>query len=86
VAIIGEFEQPGPKVQASEIIWTNIDEEAESLGTEIQTTYQERADSNQPIPNMKRVSIDIEVESEGRMPNPREHDRRIIAVDFARWI
>jgi DNA polymerase, archaea type len=33
---------------------------------------------------MKRVSIDIEVESEeGRIPNPREHDRRIIAVGFA---
>ena len=38
---------------------------------------------NQPIPDLKRVSIDIEVESEeGRMPTPREHERRIIAVGF----
>ncbi|MGI0001526.1 MAG: DNA-directed DNA polymerase I, partial [Nitrososphaeraceae archaeon] len=59
---------------------------AESLGTEKYRHYiQEWADLlNQPIPNMKRVSIDIEVESEeGRIPNPREHDRRIIAVGFA---
>ena len=38
---------------------------------------------NQPIPEIKRVSVDIEVESEeGRMPTPRDHDRRIIAVGF----
>lgn len=38
---------------------------------------------NQPIPEIKRISVDIEVESEeGRMPTPRDHDRRIIAVGF----
>ena len=38
---------------------------------------------NQPIPDLRRVAVDIEVESEeGRMPNPRDHDRRIIAVGF----
>ena len=38
---------------------------------------------NQPIPELKRVAIDIEVETEeGRMPNPRDHDRRITAVGF----
>ncbi|HZD35068.1 MAG TPA: DNA-directed DNA polymerase I [Nitrososphaeraceae archaeon] len=36
---------------------------------------------NQPIPELKRVALDIEVESEeGQMPTPREHDRRVIAV------
>ncbi len=36
---------------------------------------------NQPIPDLKRIAVDIEVESEeGRMPNPRDHDRRIVAV------
>lgn len=36
---------------------------------------------NQPIPDLKRIAIDIEVESEeGRIPNPRDHDKRIIAV------
>ncbi|MFZ0742414.1 MAG: DNA-directed DNA polymerase I [Nitrososphaeraceae archaeon] len=83
------FKQPiSSKVQEElqKLLWTNIDEEAESLGTEKYRQYiQEWADLlNQPIPNMKRVSIDIEVESEeGRMPNPREHDRRIIAVGFS---
>jgi DNA polymerase I len=38
---------------------------------------------NQPIPELKRVAVDIEVESEeGRMPNPRDHDRRVTAVGF----
>ncbi|MGB8778410.1 MAG: DNA-directed DNA polymerase I, partial [Nitrososphaeraceae archaeon] len=83
------FKQPiSSKVQEElqKLLWTKIDEEAESLGTEKYRQYiQEWADLlNQPIPNMKRVSIDIEVESEeGRMPNPREHDRRIIAVGFS---
>jgi DNA polymerase I len=83
------FKQPiSSKVQEElqKLLWTKINEEAESLGTEKYRQYiQEWADLlNQPIPNMKRVSIDIEVESEeGRIPNPREHDRRIIAVGFA---
>ena len=83
------FKQPiSSKVQEElqKLLWTKIDEEAKSLGTEKYRQYiQEWADLlNQPIPNMKRVSVDIEVESEeGRMPNPREHDRRIIAVGFA---
>jgi len=38
---------------------------------------------NQPIPDLRRVSVDIEVESEeGRMPTPHDHDRRVIAVGF----
>ncbi|MGD1836698.1 MAG: DNA-directed DNA polymerase I [Nitrososphaeraceae archaeon] len=36
---------------------------------------------NQPIPNMKRLAIDIEVESEeGRIPHPRDHDKKITAI------
>jgi len=39
---------------------------------------------NQPIPNMKRIAIDIEVESEeGRIPHPRDHDKTIIAIGLA---
>jgi DNA polymerase I len=38
---------------------------------------------NQPIPELKRIAVDIEVETEeGRMPNPRDHDMRITAVGF----
>lgn len=36
---------------------------------------------SQPVPDLKRVALDIEVESEeGQMPTPREHEKRIIAV------
>jgi DNA polymerase I len=72
--------------ELQKLLWTKINEDADSLGTEKYRQYiQEWADLlNQPIPNMKRVSIDIEVESEeGRIPNPREHDKRIIAVGFS---
>ena len=83
------FKQPmSSKVQEElqKLLWTKINEDADSLGTEKYRQYiQEWADLlNQPTPNMKRVSIDIEVESEvGRIPNPREHDKRIIAVGFS---
>lgn len=36
---------------------------------------------NQPIPSIRRISIDIEVDSqEGRIPNPLDHDRKITAI------
>ena len=39
---------------------------------------------NQPIPNIKRIAIDIEVESEeGRIPHPRDHDKKITAIGLA---
>lgn len=38
---------------------------------------------NQPIPDLKRISLDIEVESEeGHMPTPRDHDKPITAIGF----
>ena len=38
---------------------------------------------NQPIPKIKRLSIDIEVESEiGRIPDPKIAEKRITAVGF----
>jgi len=38
---------------------------------------------NQPIPKIKRVSLDIEVESEiGRIPDPKIAEKRITAVGF----
>jgi len=38
---------------------------------------------NQPIPKIKRISLDIEVESEtGRIPDPKIAEKRITAVSF----
>src|SRR5919206_1425237 len=67
------------------LLWNKIKEEEDKDGN---IEYRQYITNwakllNQPIPNLKRVSIDIEVESEeGRMPTPRDHDRRIIAVGF----
>ena len=66
------------------LLWDKIKEAGEG-GKEYRQYITNWANLlNQPIPELKRVSIDIEVESEeGRMPNPRDHDRRVTAVGFA---
>jgi len=71
-----------------------------SLPVEIETLLRQSADkvsedvrerflelgrvTNQPIPNISRVAIDIEVESLGKsaIPSPDKADRRIIATSF----
>ena len=83
------FEQPiSGKVQEEldKLIWNKLANEIGQVGMGQYRKYIEEWAKllNQPIPDMKRVSIDIEVESEeGRMPNAREHDRRVIAVGFS---
>jgi DNA polymerase, archaea type len=83
------FEQPiSGKVQEEldKLIWNKLANEIGQVGMGQYRKYIEEWANllNQPIPDMKRVSIDIEVESEeGRMPNAREHDRRVIAVGFS---
>jgi DNA polymerase, archaea type len=83
------YEHPiSSKVQEEldKLIWNKLAPEAGQIGSGQYRKYIEDWANllNQPIPYMKRVSIDIEVESEeGRMPNAREHDRRIIAVGFS---
>ena len=66
------------------LLWDKIKEEGEA-GKEYRqyvTTWANLL--NQPIPELKRVAVDIEVEAEeGRMPTPRDHDRRVTAVGFA---
>ena len=83
------YEQPiSSKVQEEldKLIWNKLAPEAGQVGSGQYRKYIEDWANllNQPIPDMKRVSIDIEVDSEeGRMPNAREHDRRVIAVGFS---
>src|ERR687891_2375172 len=83
------YEHPiSNKVQEEldKLIWNKLAPEAGQVGSGQYRKYIEDWANllNQPIPDMKRVSIDIEVESEeGRMPNAREHDRRVIAVGFS---
>ena len=93
---LARFEQPiSHKVQEElqKLLWNKLKEdnnnnninETEQLGLEEYRHYIEEWANllNQPIPDIRRIAMDIEVESEeGRMPNPREHDRRVIAVAF----
>jgi DNA polymerase I len=81
---ITTFEYPiSDKVQSAlkSLLWDKIKETGES-GKENRQYITNWANLlNQPIPELRRVAIDIEVETEeGRMPNPREHDRRVTAV------
>jgi len=83
---ITPFEYPiSEKVQFAlrSLLWDKIKEAGEA-GKEYRQYITDWAKLlNQPIPELKRVAVDIEVESEeGRMPNPRDHDRRITAVGF----
>src|SRR5829696_4519604 len=85
---IKRFEYPiSNKVQEElkNLLWNKIKDEEDKNGNneyrQYITNWAELL--NQPIPNLKRVSIDIEVESEeGRMPTPRDHERPVIAVGF----
>ena len=84
---IDPFEyQISEKVQVAlkSLIWDKIKEAGES-GKENRQYITNWANLlNQPIPDLRRVAVDIEVETEeGRMPNPRDHDRRVTAVGFA---
>ena len=85
---IKRFEYPiSNKVQEElkNLLWNKIKEEEDKDGNNEYRQYITNWAKllNQPIPNLKRVSIDIEVESEeGRMPTPRDHDRPVIAVGF----
>jgi DNA polymerase, archaea type len=63
-------------------LWDKILESKEARNDEYRKYVREWADLlNQPIPEMRRIALDIEVDSEeGRMPVPREHDRKITAI------
>ena len=66
-------------------LWDKILESKEARNDEYRKYVREWAELlNQPIPEMKRIALDIEVDSEeGRMPIPREHDRKITAIGIA---
>lgn len=87
--IIDKFEhQISEKVQLElkSLLWDKINEQAGVADSQQYRQYLTDWANllNQPIPNLRRLSVDIEVESEeGRMPTPRDHDRKIIAIGFA---
>lgn len=84
IIIEDRFEMTGTvEIALKELLWNRLIEGTKEAVNEQYRKYI--ADwahlLNQPIPSMKRIAIDIEVDSEeGRIPNPREHDRRITAI------
>lgn len=84
IIIEDRFEMTGTvEIALKELLWNRLIEGTKEAGNEQYRKYiTDWAHLlNQPIPSMKRIAIDIEVDSEeGRIPNPREHDRRITAI------
>jgi DNA polymerase I len=73
------------QLELQNLLWNRIKEDAGKRNNDEYHQYitQWAELLNQPIPDLRRISVDIEVESEeGRMPTPRDHDRRVIAVGF----
>jgi DNA polymerase, archaea type len=73
------------QLELQNLLWSRIKEDAGKRKNDEYHQYitQWAELLNQPIPDLRRISVDIEVESEeGRMPTPRDHDRRVIAVGF----
>ena len=71
--------------ELEKLLWGRIKDDARKGNNDAYHQYITRWAEllNQPIPDLRRISVDIEVESEeGRMPTPRDHDRRVIAVGF----
>ncbi|HXX95859.1 MAG TPA: DNA-directed DNA polymerase I, partial [Candidatus Bathyarchaeia archaeon] len=71
------------RLELNKLLWDKIKEEAGGIGSQQYQQYITRWANllNQPIPNLRRLSLDIEVESEeGRIPSPRNHDKTVIAV------
>ena len=70
------------KIALKSLLWNKIDDENVVDVEEFRQFISEWADLlNQPIPKIRRLSIDIEVDSEiGRLPDPKVAERKVTAV------
>jgi len=66
------------------LLWDKISKEKMVDSKQFRDYISEWADLlNQPIPKIKRISFDIEVESEiGRIPDPKVAEKRVTAISF----
>ncbi|MFB5635962.1 MAG: DNA-directed DNA polymerase I [Nitrosopumilus sp.] len=64
------------------LLWDKVDSESMVDAEEFKKYISEWADLlNQPIPKIKRLSIDIEVEAEiGRIPDPKIAEKKVTAI------
>ena len=66
------------------LLWDKVIKETMVDSKQFQEYISEWADLlNQPIPKIKRISFDIEVESEiGRIPDPKIAEKKVTAIGF----
>ena len=72
------------KLLLKSLLWDKLSDDEMVDTKQFQQYITEWAELlNQPIPKMRRTSLDIEVESEiGRIPDPKQAERRVTAVGF----
>ena len=70
------------KLSLKNMLWDKLDNTNLPNADEFEMHVSEWADLlNQPIPKIKRISLDIEVESEiGRIPDPKAAEKKITAI------
>ncbi|PHY04980.1 MAG: DNA mismatch repair protein MutH [Thaumarchaeota archaeon] len=72
------------KLALKSLLWDKVDSKCMIDAEEFKEFISEWADLlNQPIPKIKRLSVDIEVEFDpGRFPDPKLAEKRITAIGF----
>ena len=75
--ILGEV-----KIALKSLLWDKVDSDSMVNPDEFKELISEWADLlNQPIPKIKRLSVDIEVEAEiGRIPDPKVAEKKVTAI------
>lgn len=70
------------KLTLKSLLWDKVDSESMVDPKEFKESISDWADLlNQPIPRIKRLSVDIEVEAEiGRIPDPKIAEKKITAI------
>ncbi len=72
------------KLALKSLLWDKVDSESVVDAEGFKKFISEWADLlNQPIPKIKRLSLDIEVEAEvGRIPDPKIAEKKVTAIGF----
>ena len=72
------------KLELKSLLWDRLSNSGMADTKEFQEAISDWAELlNQPVPKIKRLSLDIEVESEvGRIPDPKLAEKRVTAVGF----
>ncbi|AJW70718.1 DNA-directed DNA polymerase I [Nitrosopumilus adriaticus] len=70
------------KIALKSLLWDKVDSESMVDAEEFKKYITDWADLlNQPIPKIKRLSVDIEVEAEiGRIPDPKIAEKKVTAI------